>query len=85
MPIQRRNSRKIRIGTVEVGGDAPVSIQSMTNTDTRDTATTLDQINRLARLGCEIIRVAVPDEAAADALAEITEKKSDSGHRRHPL
>ncbi|WP_295810317.1 flavodoxin-dependent (E)-4-hydroxy-3-methylbut-2-enyl-diphosphate synthase [uncultured Victivallis sp.] len=74
MPIQRRNSRKIRIGTVEVGGDAPVSIQSMTNTDTRDTATTLDQINRLARLGCEIIRVAVPDEAAADALAEITEK-----------
>ena len=74
MPIQRRNSRKIRIGTVEVGGDAPVSIQSMTNTDTRDVAATLDQINRLARLGCEIIRVAVPDEAAADALAELTEK-----------
>ena len=74
MPIPRRNSRKIRIGTVEVGGDAPVSIQSMTNTDTRDVAATLDQINRLARLGCEIIRVAVPDEAAADALAELTEK-----------
>ena len=74
MSIQRRISRKIRIGTVEVGGDAPVSIQSMTNTDTRDVAATLDQINRLARLGCEIIRVAVPDEAAADALAELTEK-----------
>ena len=44
MSIQRRISRKIRIGTVEVGGDAPVSIQSMTNTDTRDVAATLDRM-----------------------------------------
>ena len=51
MSIQRRISRKIRIGTVEVGGDAPVSIPSKTNTATRDTAATLHQINRLARRG----------------------------------
>lgn len=74
MPVQRRKSRKIRVGTVEIGGDAPVSIQSMTNTDTRDAAATLEQIYRLEPLGCDIVRVAVPDMAAADALAEITEK-----------
>lgn len=74
MAVQRRKSRKIRVGTVEIGGDAPVSIQSMTNTDTRDATATLEQIYRLEPLGCDIVRVAVPDMAAADALAEITEK-----------
>ncbi len=74
MAVQRRKSRKIRVGTVEIGGDAPVSIQSMTNTDTRDAAATLEQICRLEPLGCDIVRVAVPDMAAANALAEITEK-----------
>jgi len=54
-----------------VGGDAPVVVQSMTNTDTRDVPATVAQIRRLEEAGCEIIRVAVPDEAAADALPSI--------------
>jgi len=54
-----------------VGGGAPVSVQSMTNTDTRDAAATLGQVGRLAAAGCEIVRVAVPDRAAASALGEI--------------
>ncbi len=74
MLTPRRNSRQIRVGNVAVGGDAPVSIQSMTNTDTRDAAATLSQINALARLGCQIIRVAAPDLVAVEALAEIVEK-----------
>ena len=71
--IQRRNSRKIRVGAVEVGGGAPVSVQSMTNTDTRDVAATLAQIVRLMKAGCDIVRVAVDDRETAAALAEITE------------
>ncbi len=67
----RRITRKIKVGNVEIGGGAPVSIQSMTNTDTRDAAATLRQINTLAAAGCEIIRCAVPDDAAAEALREI--------------
>ena len=55
-------------GNVKIGGGAPVTVQSMTNTDTRDPEATLAQIERLARAGCEIVRVAVPDEAAARAL-----------------
>ena len=67
-----RITRKIKVGNVEIGGGAPVSIQSMTNTDTRDAAATLRQINTLAAAGCEIIRCAVPDDAAAEALREIS-------------
>jgi len=59
------------IGKVQIGGGAPVSVQSMTNTDTRDAAATINQINELARAGCEIIRVAVPDYQAAAALPSI--------------
>lgn len=59
------------IGSVQVGGGAPVSVQSMANTDTRDVPATVDQINNLARAGCEIVRVAVPDREAAGALREI--------------
>ena len=69
--LQRRNSRIIRIGNVAIGGGNPVSIQSMTNTDTRDVASTLAQIRQLHELGCEIVRLAVPDQEAARALAEI--------------
>ena len=72
MPQQRRNSRRITVGAVAIGGGAPVTVQSMTNTDTRDATATLAQIGELARLGCDIIRVAVPDREAAEALAEIT-------------
>lgn len=71
MSLFRRQSRKIFVGSVPVGGDAPVSVQSMCNTDTRDAAATLAQIRRLAAAGCEIIRVAVPDLRAAETLREI--------------
>ena len=67
----RRTSRSIRVGSVQIGGGAPVVIQSMTNTDTRDVAATLAQIRDLAAAGCEVIRVTVPDQTAADALPEI--------------
>ena len=71
MEKKRRASRQIRIGDVPIGGGAPVSVQSMTNTDTRDSRSTVDQIERLQDAGCEIVRVAVPDEQAVDALAAI--------------
>jgi len=67
----RRTTRKIQVGSVAVGGDAPVSVQSMCNTDTRDVAATSTQVEALAMAGCEIVRCAVPDEAAAEALAPI--------------
>lgn len=69
--FKRKNTRKIRIGNLYIGGDAPVSIQSMTNTDTRDAKATIEQIKRLEEAGCEIIRVAVPDMTAAEAISEI--------------
>ncbi len=69
--INRRKTRLINVGSVPVGGDSPISVQSMTNTDTRDVAATVAQIKELAELGCEIIRVAVPDEAAAAKLRDI--------------
>ncbi len=69
--MQRRKTRPVYLGGVQVGGDAPVSVQSMTNTDTRDVQATLAQIKRLVRAGCEIVRVAVPDQQAARALKEI--------------
>ena len=67
----RRTSRSIRVGSVQIGGGAPVVIQSMTNTDTRDAAATLMQIRELAAAGCEVVRVTVPDQTAVDALPEI--------------
>ena len=69
--IERKKTHQIRVGSVAVGGGAPVSVQSMTNTDTRDAKATVAQIRRLVRAGCDIIRVAVPDEAAAAALPAI--------------
>ncbi len=63
--------RAVRVGTVTIGGGAPIVVQSMTNTDTRDVAATLAQIERLVRAGCEVVRVAVPDNEAASALREI--------------
>lgn len=67
----RRKTREIRIGAVRVGGDAPVTVQSMTNTDTADVRATVAQIKALEAVGCEIVRVAVPDEDAAGALGRI--------------
>lgn len=67
----RRRSVAVRLGTVMVGGDAPISVQSMTKTDTRDVAATSQQVQALARGGCHIVRLAVPDMEAASALAAI--------------
>lgn len=69
--IVRKKTRKIRIGDIYIGGDAPVAVQSMTNTDTRDVASTVAQIKRLEEAGCDIVRVAVPDIEAAKALRSI--------------
>ncbi len=68
---RRRISKAISIGGVTVGGGAPVVVQSMTKTDTRDVAATVDQVRRLAECGCQLVRVAVPDREAAAALAAI--------------
>ncbi len=67
----RRKSRPVRVGDVAVGGDAPVSVQSMTKTDTRDIHATREQVARLAEAGCQIVRVAIPDMEAAQAFAAI--------------
>ena len=62
---QRKKTRQIHIGPVAIGGGAPISVQSMTNTKTADTEATLAQIRALAQAGCDIVRLAVPDMAAA--------------------
>lgn len=69
--INRRKTKQISIGNVKIGGDAPISVQSMCNTNTIDTVATLNQINELADAGCEIIRLAVLNKEAAEALKEI--------------
>ncbi len=67
----RRKSDEVRVGPLAIGGDAPVSVQSMTNTDPHDIRATIGQIERLAALGCDLVRLAVPDPEAARAIAEI--------------
>lgn len=74
MEIKRRPSRRIYLGKVPIGDGAPIAVQSMTNTDTRDVEATVAQIKRLEEAGCEIVRVAVPDREAAQALRRIKEK-----------
>ena len=69
--ITRQDTKKIRIGNKAIGGGEPIAIQSMTNTDTRDVAATVNQIHRLEKAGCEIIRCTVPDMEAAKAIQEI--------------
>jgi (E)-4-hydroxy-3-methylbut-2-enyl-diphosphate synthase len=72
--ISRRNTRQISLGSVKIGGNAPISVQSMTKTDTRDIRRTVAQIWRLEKAGCEIVRVAVIDEEAARAIAGIKKR-----------
>ena len=72
--MQRRKTRELFIGSVGIGSMHPISIQSMTNTDTHDIRATLAQINALAEAGCDIVRVTVPDNEAAVALKEICQK-----------
>ncbi|MCK4723100.1 MAG: flavodoxin-dependent (E)-4-hydroxy-3-methylbut-2-enyl-diphosphate synthase, partial [Dehalococcoidia bacterium] len=67
----RRVSRAIRIGDVTVGGGAPVVVQSMAKTDTRNAKATIDQIKGLEECGCQLVRVAVPDREAAEAIPAI--------------
>ncbi len=69
--IQRKKTQKIRVGGLYIGGDAPITVQSMTNTDTRDVRATVEQIKRLEEAGCDIVRVAVPGAEAAEAVKEI--------------
>lgn len=76
MNIKRRKTRVVRIGSVNTGGDNPISVQSMTNTDTKDIKATINQIEKLVKAGCEIIRVSVPDIKSAEALGEIKKKIS---------
>jgi (E)-4-hydroxy-3-methylbut-2-enyl-diphosphate synthase len=72
--VPRKKTREIWIGPVKIGGDGPIAVQSMTKTDTRDIRRTIHQIRRLEEAGCEIIRVAVVNEEAAHAIAEIKKR-----------
>lgn len=73
-PIKRRLSRKIMVGNVPVGGDAPIAVQSMTNTETTDVEATVAQIKRLENVGADIVRVSVPSMDAADAFGKIRQR-----------
>jgi (E)-4-hydroxy-3-methylbut-2-enyl-diphosphate synthase len=72
--IARRKTRQVQVGSVKIGGDAPISVQSMTKTDTRDARATIHQIWALEAAGCEIVRVAVPVREAGEQLGEIRKK-----------
>lgn len=69
--MNSKKTRPVMLGNVQIGGGAPIVVQSMTNTDTRDATATINQIHELAQLGCEVIRVAVPDQEAANQLKTI--------------
>ena len=73
-PVKRRKSRQIRVGSVLVGGDAPISVQSMTNTETCDVAATVAQIRQLEAVGADIVRVSVPTMEAAEAFGQIRQQ-----------
>ncbi len=85
MQITRKPTRAIFVGPVQIGGGAPVVVQSMTNTDTADVGATLAQIQRLAAAGCEVARLAVPDQEAARAFGQIKRESPAAPHCRHPL
>ena len=74
MVPKRRKTREVNIGGVKIGGENPIRVQSMCTTDTRDVETTVRQIHELEKAGCEIVRVAVPDEKAAHALRKIKDQ-----------
>ncbi|HET7100152.1 MAG TPA: flavodoxin-dependent (E)-4-hydroxy-3-methylbut-2-enyl-diphosphate synthase [Terriglobia bacterium] len=75
---ERRKTRPVKVGRYTVGGDAPIVVQSMTKTDTRNVDKTVEQIQQLEDAGCEIVRLAVPDIEAAEALKDIRKKCPDS-------
>ncbi|MFC1630028.1 flavodoxin-dependent (E)-4-hydroxy-3-methylbut-2-enyl-diphosphate synthase [Patescibacteria group bacterium] len=74
--IKRRKTRKVKVGNVEIGGDSLISVQSMTNTDTKDVAATVQQIKELEAAGCEIVRVGLPDMESAKCIGKIKEQIS---------
>jgi (E)-4-hydroxy-3-methylbut-2-enyl-diphosphate synthase len=74
--IQRRKSRRIMVGSVPVGGDSPISVQSMTNTLTADAAATIEQVRQIAAAGADIVRVSCPDEESTAALKQIVAASS---------
>jgi (E)-4-hydroxy-3-methylbut-2-enyl-diphosphate synthase len=76
LDVRRRASRQVSVGDLLIGGGAPVSVQSMTNTETCDVESTSAQIARLAAVGCELVRVAVPDRASVDALPALLERST---------
>ncbi|WP_373598078.1 flavodoxin-dependent (E)-4-hydroxy-3-methylbut-2-enyl-diphosphate synthase [Paraclostridium bifermentans] len=71
MSYERRLSKEVSVGSLKIGGNNPISIQSMTNTDTRDAKATIAQIKKLEEVGCDVVRVAVPDMEAAKNIGEI--------------
>jgi (E)-4-hydroxy-3-methylbut-2-enyl-diphosphate synthase len=79
-PIKRHTTVPVRIGDVTVGGDAPLVVQSMTNTDTADVAATVAQVTELARAGSELVRITVDTEQAAQAVPEIRQALDNEGH-----
>ena len=68
---RRKKTRQVSIGDVKIGDGAPIAVQSMTNTFTHDVEATVAQIGRMEAVGCELVRVAVPDQAAAEAIPSI--------------
>ncbi len=74
--IYRRKSRQIMVGNVPVGGDAPITVQTMTNTLTTDVKATIEQVQAAADAGADIVRISVPDEASSKALREIVPEVS---------
>lgn len=72
--LQERETRKIKVGNIYIGGDSLISVQSMTNTDTRDVEATVKQILKLEEAGCDIVRCAVPDMIAAEAIKDIVKR-----------
>ena len=74
MMSPRRKSKPVHVGDVQVGGDAPIAVQSMCSTITENIDATVAQLDQLKEAGCDIVRIAVPDRAAADALPEIVRR-----------
>ena len=70
--IKRRKTKEISVGNVKIGGDNPISVQSMTNTKTTDIKSTIEQINKIHEEGADIVRVSCPDQESTFALKEIT-------------
>lgn len=72
--MKRRETKKVKVGNIYIGGGSKISVQSMTNTDTRDVEATVKQIKELEAVGCDIVRCAVPDMVAAEAIGEIVKR-----------